>query len=68
MYEKEMEKKLRGYIEKTKEVAETEGYILPVWKQWIFGAIDFASYAGLINREVYKELTEEFRKMTEGEK
>lgn len=63
MNEKEIEKKLRLYIEKTKEEAETEGYISSAWMQWIFGAIDFAVSADIISREVYEELRADYWKM-----
>ncbi|MDE6956654.1 MAG: hypothetical protein K2O96_00930 [Lachnospiraceae bacterium] len=65
MDEKTIEKKLRLYIEKTKEEAETEGYVSLGWQQWIFGAIDFAESAGLISREVYLELNGDYWKMVE---
>lgn len=68
MDEKTVEKKLRLYIEKMMEEAETEGYITSAWKQWIFGAIDFARSAGLISREVYLELNGDYWKMVEKEK
>ncbi len=68
MDKKEIEKKLRLYIEKTMEEAETEGYVSSSWKQWIFGAVDFAESAGLISREVYLDLNADYWKMVDGEK
>lgn len=67
MNEKEIEKKLRLYIEKTKEQAETGGYLSKTWKQWIFGAIDFAGSTCLISREANAELMDDFWEMMEEE-
>lgn len=65
MDEKKVKERLRRYMYEVKEEAETEGYI-DTWKEWIFGAIDFCRYSGLIGDNVCEELLEEYDREIRG--
>lgn len=67
MNQKKVQEKLRRYMYGLKEEAETEGYT-DTWKEWIFGAIDFCRYSGLIGDNACEELLKEYdREIRENE-
>lgn len=66
MDEKKVKEKLRRYMYGLKEEAETEGYT-DTWKEWIFGAIDFCRYSGLIGDNACEELLEEYDREIRGD-
>lgn len=65
MNEEKVKERLRRYMYEVKEEAETEGYT-DTWKEWIFGAIDFCRYSGLIGDNVCEELLEEYGREIRG--
>lgn len=65
MDEEKVKEKLRRYMYETKVEAEIEGYT-DTWEKWIFGAIDFCKYSGLIGDNVRKELLEEYDREIRG--
>lgn len=66
MDKEKVKEKLRKYMYEIKEEAETEGYT-DSWKEWVFGAIDFCKYSGLIGDNVCKELLEEYDREIRGD-
>lgn len=65
MDQKKVQEKLRRYMYGLKEEAETEEYT-DTWKEWIFGAIDFCRYSGLIGDNACEELLEEYDREIRG--